>query len=372
MYVIAIKNRQNEFAAMKILQEKSLLRDDMIPLVEVIQEKFTYDDKIDPFTGEIVREGKICKGGKIIHRAVRDMSSPHDVTLDKVAQLFPDRPVMVDYFRCDLNRYRYKPDKIPLVIQLNRDLGLYKTKVLGIAAYPNLIPIITVKRGIDALKPDEVVALAGQLRADNPAQRIAIRIDDLEGYESAVKQVLRADDFLLYDFNEQPIRSKPIECMQLRRLNLPAHLIALCSPRARNSTGKDFPNGGYANIINNTHLDTFANYGFQGVGDYGGLRDNLPYGGTNKGRALAVLYDGSRNEFKTFVNDDYNRGPNGYQDIIPAILADATLNPKGNCVALGIVAEKYAQGMQSTFAEWIKYTLIRYIQQLSESSRVFQ
>ena len=235
-----------------------------------------------------------------------------------------------------------------------------------------MIPVITVKRDIDALKPGEVVALAGQLRADNPAQRIAIRIDDLEGYESAVKQVLRADDFLLYDFNEQPIRSKPIECMQLRRLNLPAQLIALCSPRARSATGRDFPNGDYANIINNVHLDTFANYGFQGVGDYGGLRDKLPEGGTNKGRALAVLYDGSRNEFKTFVNDDYDRGPSGYQDIIPDILADATLNPKGNCVALGIVAEKYAQGTQSTFAEWIKYTLIRYIQQLSESSRVFQ
>lgn len=39
MYVIDIKNRQSEFAAMKILQEKGLLRSDMIPLVEVIQEK---------------------------------------------------------------------------------------------------------------------------------------------------------------------------------------------------------------------------------------------------------------------------------------------------------------------------------------------
>lgn len=84
MYVIDIKNRQSEFAAMKILQEKGLLRSDMIPLVEVIQEKLTYDDKIDPFTGEIVREEKICKGGRIIHRAIKDMSSPHDVTLEKV------------------------------------------------------------------------------------------------------------------------------------------------------------------------------------------------------------------------------------------------------------------------------------------------
>lgn len=41
MYVIDIKNRQSEFAAMKILQEKGLLRSDMIPLVEVIQEKLT-------------------------------------------------------------------------------------------------------------------------------------------------------------------------------------------------------------------------------------------------------------------------------------------------------------------------------------------
>uniref|UniRef100_UPI003FF05291 hypothetical protein n=1 Tax=Collinsella sp. TaxID=1965294 RepID=UPI003FF05291 len=89
MYVIAIKNRQSEFAAMKILQEKSLLRDDMIPLVEVIQEKFTYDNKIDPFTGETVREEKVCKGGKIIHRAVKDLSSPHDVTLEKIPDYSP-------------------------------------------------------------------------------------------------------------------------------------------------------------------------------------------------------------------------------------------------------------------------------------------
>lgn len=372
MYVIAIKNRQNEFAAMKILQEEGLLRSDMLPLVEVIREKNVYDDLIDPFTGETLREEKDCKGGKIRHVAKKDLSSPHDVTLDRIANLFSGRPVLVDYFRCDLNKYRYKADKIPLVIQLNRDLSLYKVKVLGVAAYPSLIPVITVKQGVDTLRPDDVVGIVDLLRADNPSQRIAIRIDDLEGYEETVKHILRVDDFLLYDFNEQSIRSKPIECMQLRRLELPAQLIALCSPRPRSATGKDFLDGEYTNLINNTHLDSFTSYGFEGVGDYGGLRDNLPDRGSNKGRALAIIYDGERNAFKTFVNDDFERGASGYQDIIPEILADITLNPKGNCVALGIVAEKYEQGTQSTFAEWIKYTLIRYIQQLAESSRVFQ
>ena len=38
----------------------------------------------------------------------------------------------------------------------------------------------------------------------------------------------------------------------------------------------------------------------------------LPDRGANKGRALAIMYDGKVNGFKIYVKDDYDLGPNGF------------------------------------------------------------
>ena len=74
---------------------------------------------------------------------------------------------------------------------------------MGIAAYPHLIPVIVVKQSMDdVLSPEQVVSLANDLRRDNPSQRIALRFDDIDGYENVAKQVLRDGDCLIYDFNE--------------------------------------------------------------------------------------------------------------------------------------------------------------------------
>ena len=289
-----------------------------------------------------------------------------------IADLFPERDVLVDYFRCDLGKYHYDAGKIELVLRLNRDLNLYCGKVLGIAAYPHLIPVITVKQGMDdVLSADQVAALVSDLRQRNPDQRIALRFDDMDGYEDVAKQVLREEDCLIYDFNEQPIRSKPVECRRLKNLNLPAHTVALCSPRRRELTGKDFKDckdGEVTNLIDNAHLDVYKNYGFDGVGDYGGLRDNLPDRGANKGRALAIMYDGKANGFKIYVKDDYDLGPNGFWDVVEHMLADTELAQDDTCLALAAITDKYRRHEKGyTFAEWIKYTLVRYIQQLAMS-----
>lgn len=367
-----MKNRPYEISAMKQLQKHGYLRPGMVPLVEIIKETYKYDDLVDPETGAPIKRKQRCNDGVVRSYRITDQSTEHDVTLQGIADLFPERDVLVDYFRCDLSRYRYNAGKIALILRLNRDLDFYCNKVRGILAYPNLIPVITVKQGMDdVLSPEQVVSLANDLRRDNPSQRIALRFDDIDGYENVAKQVLRDGDCLIYDFNEQPIRSKPVECRRLKNLNLPAQTVALCSPRRRELTGKDFKNckdGEVTNLIDNTHLDVYRNYGFDGVGDYGGLRDNLPDRGANKGRALAIMYDGKVNGFKIYVKDDYDLGPNGFWDVVEHMLADTELAQDDTCLALAAITDKYRRHEKGyTFAEWIKYTLVRYIQQLAMS-----
>lgn len=373
MYVIAMKNRPNEFYAMKSLQEHDYLKPNMLPLVEIIKETYEYDKLMDNDTGKPLKEPRICKDGRTRHYDMLDLNTKRDITLRKITEYFPERDVLIDYFRCDLRRYHYDASKIELVLELNRDLDLYCKKVLGIRNYPHLIPVITVKRKMDyVLSPEQVISLANELRNNKPTQRIALRIDDIEGYEDAARQILRANDLLIYDFNEQPIKSKPVECMQLKQLALPAQLVALCSPRRRELSGKDFSdhaNGEATKLIDNSHLTSFAKHGFDGVGDYGGLRDNLPDSGSNKGRALALMYDGNCNSFRVYINDNYQLGARGYWEVVDNMLKDPALEQGGDCLALSAIEEKFQKHDKDyTFAEWIKYTLIRYIQQLATNA----
>ncbi|ERI04022.1 hypothetical protein HMPREF9069_01787 [Atopobium sp. oral taxon 810 str. F0209] len=359
-----MKNRQCERLAMTKLIANGYLRDDMMPLVEVIREELDY--MRDPNTGEYLRYPKKIKGGKIRHEKVKDPDVHNARTLQMISELFPDRQVFVDYFRCDLSKYEHDAEEVGLVVELTLSLERYKKKLLGILEYSNLIPVITIKHGIDMLSPSDIREIVDQIRLINSNRSIAIRIDGLDGYADVIKEVLTAKDFLIYDFNETPIRSKPDECMKLKKMQLDAHKIALCSPRPRDAAGKDFPNGAYAKFINNSHLDCYKSYGFDSVGDYGGLRDKLPSGGVaTNGRALILMYIAQLNTFKSFVCDDVKKGSKGFRVVLPKVIADPELNPDGTCLALNAATKSFHAGKEGTYALWIEYTLTRYIQQIA-------
>ena len=124
MYVIAMKNRPNEFYAMKSLQEHDYLKPNMLPLVEIIKETYEYDKLMDNDTGKPLKEPRICKDGRTRHYDMLDLNTKRDITLRKITEYFPERDVLIDYFRCDLRRYHYEASKIELVLELNRDLDL--------------------------------------------------------------------------------------------------------------------------------------------------------------------------------------------------------------------------------------------------------
>lgn len=372
MYVIAMKNRVNEMSALKELQSAGLLRSDMLPLVEVIHEEYAFDKLRNPTTGEYITEKRRCRDGKVRKYKINDPNSRRDVTLDTICALFPNRRVLVDYFRFEHGKYTFNSAKVELALRLNRNIDLYREKVRAIGTYPRLVPVITVKQSMDdVMSATQVLSLVHEIREADPNRCIAIRIDDIEGYEHVLRKVLHHDDFLIYDFNEQPIRSKPIECRDLASLGLAAHTVALCSPRKRDTFGKDYPDGEIAYIIDNSHIDLYKQYGFSDVGDYGGVKDNLPSDGANRGRALALMYMGATNSFKSFVNEDVDLGQRGYTNVVGRILSDNDFAEDSECLVLKTIAAKLRNGKGFGYGEWVKYTLMRYIQQLATTRPLF-
>lgn len=299
MYMLTIKNRPYEFKAVSILMKHGLMTDDMLTLVEVIQEEIECDKMVDPITGQLIKVNKPTQRGKDRWCSVNDHATDRDVTLRNISDRFGKRMTLVDFFRCDMRKYKSAGlQQCKLVIELSRKLEEYKNRIRQIAQYSNLIPVITVKSGIDNLDPEKLKEFALEMQTLCCGRPISIRIDDFEGYEQVLEGVLRVNDILIYDINEQPLASRIEETDELQLLNIAASKVLLCSPRKR-----DLANGTYEEgcHIDNSHITTYAQYGFQGVADYGGLRDNLPTkGGGGNGRALALLYDGYGNRFDAY------------------------------------------------------------------------
>lgn len=123
-------------------------------------------------------------------------------------------------------------------------------------------------------------------------------------------------------------------------------------------------------LINNSVRTQFSEYGFNGFGDYGGLKDKLPEkGGSNgTGHALAILYQNSSNSFYTFVNQDVSLGTKGYKSVINDILAlESELNPDNDCPIFEKIKILQRTGKPGGWSTWIKYTLIRYLDQIYKS-----
>ena len=368
--VLMLKNRKNELRAMSKILEENLFPDSLIPLIEIIREEKEYDKKIDPATGEFVTERRKLRNGAARKYKVDDLSTERDVTLQNISELFKNRIVLVEYFRCNLNLYKgYDPEGNTLIIELNLNLNKYREKSVQIAQYDNLIPVIAIKNKIDKLKPDDLIALVEQIRTLNPLKPIAIRIDEIDGYERSLQQVLTSKDYLLFDISEQSIRSKEVEYEELANLKIAAKPILICSPRKRDVEIKDYEHRSYTGLIDNSGISAFGDYGFVGYGDYGGLSDKLPTKGfANRdypGRALALIYSGQKRAFKSYVCDDVTLGQAGYRQLMDPILQDRDeLDPSKNCIVYRELDSKIKRKANCTYQDWKQYTLMRYVQEI--------
>ena len=120
--------------------------------------------------------------------------------------------LFIDYFRFSLNKYgkNIKFESAELAFNLSNDYQLYKDKVLSVAQYNNMIPVISVKPGFDIPK-NELKSFVTQLQ--NKTEQMALRITEewIDEYKDIICDLLRHHDFLLFDIEEQNPESKFME-----------------------------------------------------------------------------------------------------------------------------------------------------------------
>ena len=359
IYVPMLKTRREELSVSKKLNY--CFSDNIIPLFEILTDKYETRYEIDAITKSFVYELK----GK---RRMRKKAKPTDsdiITLDYINRLIENRKAFIDYFRFSIEKYSRNVDigRTDLAWKLSHDSGLYKKKILEISKYKNLIPTISIKPGFH-FKKNELESFIMEIQDDNEAIGLRITEEWFKEDSEIIKKTLRKTDFLLFDIGEQNPSSKIMEFYEIEELGTNATTILLNSPRKAKIVNGEYVEHGITELIDNSAKELYKDYGFEGFGDYCGLKDSIPLNdkSNGKGTALVLLYDYKENSFYSFLHPDSSQGVNGYYQLIPVILnSKSVFDPFNNCPAINKIENLKGPGNWST---WHNINITRYIHQM--------
>lgn len=360
MYFPIMKNRAEELRVIRDMNH--FFSDSIIPLIEIIRDEHSIKYKRDDDTGEFIYEKK--PGNKKRSKVEIPPTEDDIITLENIQQRLNGKRGFIDFFRFTGDEYDNKVFKgIELSIRLSRDFGYYQKRILQIGDYSNLIPVISIKKGLNISEHD-LQGLINNLRKDNST--IAIRIMDsyLDDYSEFLENHLTENDFIMLDIRNQNVDSKFIELEEFQDLDTEAYKILLNSPRLREYKNGEYENLHFTKKIDNKVAMLFKDYEFDGFGDFGGLKDDLPTDsrGNGTGAALGLIYMKEDNAFYSIVNDDTSEGMRGFKYVRGEILKRLTfLDGDNDCIAIKRI--KQMKGKYGNWGTWSNLALTRYIQQ---------
>lgn len=364
MYIPMMKTRQEELRVAKKLNY--CFSDKIIPLFEVLDEIYIKRIKVDEDGNKVM---ELKPGNKRKTPIFEEKNSDDIITLDKINQLINKSKVFIDYFRFDIDKYGKQVDisSMTLAYTLNNNPNMYIEKLKAISKYDNMIPVLSLKNKF-VFPKRKTLEIIEDLQKKN--ESIAFRLEDqfYEDYKDIIENNLRKSDYLLYDINEQNLDSKIIELDEISDCKSKAKTIILNSPRRSIYANKEYENCSSTNLIDNAVVREYFSYKFDGFGDYGGLKDQLPpknQGSNGMGAALAVLYNYEDNLFYSFCNSNTSLGLKGYSEVIKHVLNyERKLNPHNNCEAYIKINSMFLKKQYGNWATWNNITLTRYIHQM--------
>ena len=358
IYVPMLKTRGEEFRV--ISSVSGCFSEKVIPLIEIIAEKYKVTYMVDE-KGEFIYEKRKNRNCKI-----KALPTEQDIiTLQHINQLVGKKRVFIDYFRFTLDKYGRNIDfsNAELSYNLNNSYNLYKDKVLSTTEYSNMIPVVSVKPGFDIPRMELVEFLK---LLQSKSEQVALRITEewLEKYQDIIKNVLRKEDYLLFDIEEQNPEAKFMEIEEIQEYRDKCKIVLLNSPRKLSVKNGEYPEHGITDLIDNCAKDKANEYGLNGYGDYCGLKDAMPTisGSNGTGAALALMYDYEDNVFYSYCNHDTSLGMQGYRTLIPLILEDEViLNRDDDCLGYEKIHGMQGNGNWNT---WHHINAVRYIHQV--------
>ena len=212
IYVPMLKTRDEELRVLRSVEE--CFSDKIIPLVEVISEQYQVRYEVDE-NGEFIRK----QHGKQMRKVPCKPTEQDIITLQKLNETVGDHKFFVDYFRFSLEKYgtNIKFTSAELAFRMSNDYELYKQKVVSVVEYENMIPVISVKTQFEIPK-SELKSFIEQLQSN--ARQIALRITEewISTYSDIIGKLLRKDDYLFFDIEEQNPETKFMEIEGLLEL----------------------------------------------------------------------------------------------------------------------------------------------------------
>lgn len=363
LYIPMMKTRQEELKVTKNLNY--CYSDEIIPLFEVLNEIYEIKYQFDN-DGNYIMELK--PGKKKKNRVEKPKTTDDIITLDKISDITNKSKVFIDYFRFDVKKYgtNLKVSNLELAYRLNNNNDEYVKKLKAVSDHVNMIPVLSLKKPF-LFTTSEIREITKGLQGINSS--IAIRIEDelFDSYNNIIEELLRSTDYLLYDISEQNFNSKVMEFEELKESGIKAKKVILNSPRSTKLENKQFENASKTDLIDNSAAGEYREYGFEGFGDYGGLKDQLPSNDIpdGKGAALALLYNYEDNYFYSFCNSDTRLGLKGYHLVIEEILEyKSILDIDSNCEAYLKIQSLVDDDSTGGWGTWNNITLTRYLHQM--------
>lgn len=361
IYVPMLKTRCEELKVAKDLNY--CFSDKIIPLFEILKDKYKVVYKVDPETGKYIYE----QNGNSKKKIKEEPTDSHIITLDYINELIEGRAAFIDFFRFSNTKYgnNIKYDSVALSVKISQNSDLYKNRLNEVSKYDNLIPVISIKPGFNFGKNNFRNFLSG-LQYSNKCIGLRITDDFLDEYKDFIEKLLRESDYLLFDIGEQNPKAKIMELKEIKEIDTKSKKILLNSPRKASISNKEFEANGITNLIDNCAKDIYSKYGFIGFGDYCGYKDSLPEDRNSNGEftPLALIYQYANNSFYSF------RAPtaknfSGYHDVIKRILKMRSFfDPMNVCAGMEKIKNLYDEERPGGWRTWNNIIITRYIHQI--------
>lgn len=346
MYIPIMKNRMYEN---KLLRENPGL---------------FYDDKIIPLI-------------EIIYLKIRNKEVGVQEMLEYYENQFNSK-FFVDFFTFeedDYNAVDFEKVFFPLTIR-NEDKYKYLDDLLYETVKCNkAIPVVSIKSAREFILFEGYIRkIIRTLQEKKPSIAIRIQPKYLEKYFMIIEEMLRDNDYLMYDINESSIDPLFFDIEMIRYKTGNYKTIILNSPVKSSNYNFHYKDGDYTILIDNSiRVNYNSDYGFDGFGDYAGLKNELPHNGSyEKGSALALFFDDKVNKFFSIVNMDDTKGPSGYDSVLYQVLNKykEILDHDGVCPALKYINDNLdAKNKTGTWGTWKYITVLRYISQIKKSTK---
>ena len=281
---------------------------------------------------------------------------------------------LVDFFTFDSKEYKkYDPKQVVFSLDHRDDtLDDYNFLLEKTIKSRYAIPVISIKHCRNFL----LNSLAIQkliIRLQNITPKIAVRIQSnlLEKFFMDINPLLRENDLLIYDINEESIHSKFFDRKLLKIRTGKYKTIVLSSPRPQDINNGSYIDGDYTGLIDNSIRNDYRELGFDGFADYAGLKNTLPTGGGNgQGAALGLFYVNEQNQFFSIMNSDTKQGTRGHEYVVKKAFCNykTLLDPKSECPAFEYMYVKlHSRGNPGSWGLWKYITILRYISQIKNS-----